>query len=247
MTGTAPSSEPRQDRGQYLDRKAAARVAVMAVTLLGAAWIFNHLGLKDLLGTTWVDGQIKGHGPLGVALFVAVTAGATAIGIPRQIPAFLGGYAFGPLAGVGLALLATEIGAALGFQYARFMGRAWAIKRFPKTLEWLDAFLSGNTFAMVLALRLAPFTNNLATNLAAGVSGAAFLPFMAATALGYLPQTVAFTLLGCGTVIDPMVNGGVFVVLILTSSALGVWMWRNRRRSAQASGMETPGMEQGDA
>ena len=230
MTVTAPIPDANPDQAPYLDRRGVGRLVVLAATLLTVVWVLNRLGLKDLLGTTWVDGTIKGQGLLGIAIFIAVSAGATAIGIPRQIPAFLGGYAFGPLYGVLLALLATVLGAVIGFQYAHLMGRSWAIRRFPKTLQWLDAFLSGKTFAMVLALRLAPFTNNLATNLAAGVSGAAFFPFLAASALGYLPQTVAFTLLGCGTSIDPWVNGAIFVGLIVISSGLGVWMWRHNRR-----------------
>lgn len=227
---TAPLVPSSGDGNGGRDRKGVVKVFILAATLFGVAWVFNHLGLKQLMAPQWVDGEIKGHGVLGVALFVAVSAGATAIGIPRQIPSFLAGYAFGPLAGTALALAATLIGAAADFHYARYMGRGWAVKRFPKTLEWLDAFLSGNTFAMVLALRLAPFTSNLATNLAAGVSGAGTGAFLGASALGYLPQTVAFTLLGCGTSIDPMVNGVMFVVLILASSALGIRMWRSRRR-----------------
>lgn len=228
-----PDSE--QGPGSFLERLlmnrwSMARLAVLAATLLTVAWALDRLGLKDMLVTSWVDGQVKGHGLIGIALFVAVSAVATAIGIPRQIPAFLGGYAFGPVQGVGLALLATVLGAGMGFLYARFMGRSWATRSFPKTLQWLDAFLSGNTFAMVLALRFAPFTSNLVTNLAAGVSGAALAPFLIASSLGYLPQTVAFALLGCGTTIDPVVNGGIFIGLIVTSSGLGVWMWRTNRR-----------------
>jgi uncharacterized membrane protein YdjX (TVP38/TMEM64 family) len=217
------------------------KVFILAATLFGIGWAVNHLGIKDMLAPQWVDGQIKGQGVWGIVLFVVVSAGATAVGIPRQIPSFLAGYAFGPLAGTALALLATLIGALVDFQYARSMGRSWAVRRFPKTLEWLDAFLSGKTFAMVLALRLAPFTSNLATNLAGGVSGADVLPFLAASALGYLPQTIAFTLLGCGTIIDPMVNGVMFVALILASSALGIWMWRNRRRDMAVADMAETG------
>jgi len=42
---------------------------------------------------------------------------------PHMVVAFLGGYAFGFIAGGVLALLATVTGCALTFYYARGMGR----------------------------------------------------------------------------------------------------------------------------
>lgn len=219
-----------------LSRPALLRLAVLAATLVAVGWLLDRLGLRDVMATNWVDSQIKGHGWMGMGLFMAVATLSMSVGIPRQISAFLGGYAFGLLEGTGLAILSSLLAAAGGFYYARYMGRDWLARRFPKATQWLDNFLSQNTFTMVLALRLAPFTSNLATNLAVGVSGAPFAPFLLASLIGYLPQAIAFALLGQGTTIDPVMNGIMVVTLIAASSALGLYMWRKTRGQGPSDG-----------
>ena len=219
----APSSRP-----------ALMRMAVLAATLVLVGWMFDRWGLRDVLATKWVDTQIKGQGWVGLLLFVAVAGGSMAVGVPRQVSAFMGGYAFGVVQGSVLAVLAALLAASGGYFYAHYMGREWLARRFPKAAGWLDQFLSQNTFSMVLALRLVPFSSNLATNLAVGVSGAPFAPFFAASLLGYLPQTIAFALLGQGINIDPTVNGALVVGLIVVSSLLGLHMWRKNK--AQGAG-----------
>ena len=224
------------DTSSSTSRSAYLRMAILAATLVFVGWLLDRLGLRDVLATNWIDTQIKGQGLIGLGLFVGVAALSMAVGIPRQITAFLAGYAFGLAAGTALAIVAALVAASGGFFYARYMGRDWLARRFPKATTWLDQFLSQNTFAMVLALRLVPFSSNLATNLAVGVSGAPYPPFLAASLLGYVPQTVAFALLGQGTHIDPLINGLLVVGLILTSSALGLQMWRKTKRQSAADG-----------
>ena len=109
------------------------------------------------------------------------------------------------------------------------MGRAYLTRKFPHRIKKIDDFLADNTLSMALVLRLAPFANNLATNLAAGVSGVRPLPFFAGSGLGYLPQTVVFALLGSGFALDPGLRMGLSVVLFVASSVLGLWLWRRYR------------------
>jgi uncharacterized membrane protein YdjX (TVP38/TMEM64 family) len=212
--------------GLLRSRPALVRLAVLAATLLTIGWLVDRWGLRNVLETQWVDHQIKGQGWSGLLLFVTVAALSMSIGIPRQISAFLAGYAFGVEQGTVLAILATILAATGGFFYARYMGREWLGRRFPKATQWLDQFLAQNTFVMVVALRLVPFSSNLATNLAAGVSGAPYLPFLIASILGYAPQTIAFALLGQGVQIDPVTNIILVAGLIVVSTALGLYLWR---------------------
>jgi uncharacterized membrane protein YdjX (TVP38/TMEM64 family) len=219
-----------------LSRPALVRMAVLAATLVAVGWMMDHLGLRQLLATQWMDSEIKGHGWQGMGLFLIVSAVSMSMGIPRQISAFMAGYAFGLGLGSCLALVSALLSASGIFFYAQYMGRDWLSKRFPKAFDWLDQFLSQNTFAMVLALRLVPFSSNIATNLAVGVSGATFLPFLAASFLGYIPQTVAFALLGQGATIDPVIDGVMVVALIGVSSMLGLHMWRKTKKQVSSDG-----------
>ncbi len=171
--------------------------------------------------------------------FVALGAAACAVGVPRQVVAFAGGTAFGALIGAQLALLAMLLGAAASFFYARAIGREWAQQRLKGGFARLDRFLADNPFTATLTLRLLPVGNNLALNLLAGLSGIPALPFLAASALGYMPQTLVFALLGKGVRVDGAVQIALGVALFVASGAFGLVLLR-RHRLAQAVVQEGP-------
>lgn len=226
-------------RHPLLDPRVLIRGLVLIATLVAVGFLIEGLGLKSMFETGWVDTEVRGKGLWGEALFVLVGAAFTAIGLPRQVVSFLGGYAFGFVIGTGLAVLATLVGAVSAFHYARFMGRSFMLRRFPHRIKKIDDFLAGNTAAMALVLRLAPFTHNLATNLAAGVSGVRAVPFFVGSAAGYLPQTAVFALVGSGVEVDPVFRIVVSVALFVVSSALGIGLWR-RYRSAKGLPEDLP-------
>jgi uncharacterized membrane protein YdjX (TVP38/TMEM64 family) len=89
--------------------------------------------------------------------------------------------------------------------------------------------LRQNPFSSALALRLLPVGNNLALNLLAGLSGIALWPFLAASALGYLPQTIIFALLGKGVRVDGTWQMVLAAALLLVSVGLGLWLLRRQR------------------
>jgi len=82
---------------------------------------------------------------------------------------------------------------------------------------------------MTLLIRFLPFGSNLVTNLAAGVSRVPAFPFFAGSAIGYLPQTVVFALLGSGVAVDPELRFGLSAVLFAASGAVGVYLYRRFR------------------
>ena len=131
--------------------------------------------------------------------------------------------------GQALAVLATLVGCMLSFYYARFLGRDLIAGRFPGKVKRVDDFLSENPFSMTLLIRFLPFGSNLITNLAAGVSTVPGLPYFAASAVGYLPQTLIFALIGTGMKVDPMANIGLAAGLFVLSGILGVYLYRRHR------------------
>jgi uncharacterized membrane protein YdjX (TVP38/TMEM64 family) len=215
--------------------RAAGRLVVLGLGLAAAGIVLRLVGLSpdaERMGALLAD-----QGTLAPLLFVLAGAAATAAGLPRQAVAFLGGYVFGALAGTGLALAAQLIGAAAAFGWARLVGRAWVERRlagrFGPKLRPLVATLRQTPFGAALALRLLPVGNNLALNLLAGMAGIAALPFLAASAIGYLPQTVVFALLGKGVRVDGSWQIGLAAAMFAASLALGFWLWR-RHRAARA-------------
>jgi uncharacterized membrane protein YdjX (TVP38/TMEM64 family) len=207
-------------------------MALMAAGLGVAGWIIRMLGFAPggETGMAWVDHWIRGQGLWGEAVFLGVGTAAAAAGLPRQAVAFLGGYAFGAPIGTALSLVAQVLGCAVSFSWARLVGRGWAARRlegrFGRRLRPLHDRLTAKPFGATLALRLLPVGNNLALNLLAGLSGLRMAPFLAASALGYLPQTLVFVLLGDGVAVDRTAQLVLGAALFVVSVILGVWLLR---------------------
>ncbi|MBO1073118.1 TVP38/TMEM64 family protein [Roseomonas marmotae] len=216
------------------------RVVLLAAGLGLGGWLLRELG--GGAPEAWVE-RFGLHRTLwGESVFFLLGALACAVGVPRQAVAFLGGYAFGAWTGTGLSLLAQLLGAAFSFGWAAAIGRDWAERRLTgrmgRRLRGLRDVLAASPFNAALALRLLPVGNNLALNLLAGLSGIPALAFLAGSAVGYLPQTVIFALVGSGVAVDRQWQIGLAAGLFVVSAVLGFWMLR-RHRAGQAMQDET--------
>jgi uncharacterized membrane protein YdjX (TVP38/TMEM64 family) len=209
--------------------KVLLRGILVLASLAAFGLALEALNLRELMTEHWVDARIRGQGVAGEMLFVGAVAVATGLGLPRQVFAFLGGYAFGLLAGTGLSVAGTVLGCLCAFLYARFLARPLVAHWLHGRMQHLDDFLGGNPFSMTLLIRLLPVGSNLVTNLAAGVSSVRFLPFVAGSAVGFLPQNLVFALAGSGVATDPLLRVGLAVALFIVSGMLGVRLYRRFR------------------
>lgn len=237
---TAMAADPVAGLGEGANSGSPWRPLFKGLILIGLmagiGFVFKALGLDNDTVTQWLDKEVIGQGVAGEVLFVLVGAALVSVGMPRQFVAFGGGYAFGLIGGTAIALCAQVLGCVFSFFYARLLGRRLVQDRFGARIAKIDAFLKGHPFTMTLLIRFLPAGNNLMTNLAAGVSTVAAAPFILGSALGYVPQTVIFALIGTGVQIDPVVNIGLGVALFVASGVLGVWLYRRVRR-IRASGL----------
>lgn len=191
--------------------------------------ILKVTGLGSMLDEHWIETSVRGQGLTGELLFLGAGALATAVGLPRQGVAFLGGYAFGFALGTALSVLAAALGCVLTFTYARALGRDLVASRFPARVQKIDGFLSDNPFTMTLLIRFLPLGSNLLTNLAAGVSSVSAVAFVSGSAIGYIPQQAIFALVGSGVTLDPAFRIGLSALLFVASGALGVYLYRRYR------------------
>ena len=207
--------------------------ALLLAGLVAAGLLLREIGF-DPRAAADAAGQ---RGPLA---YVTVGALACAVGVPRQAVAMAGGYAFGVWPGTLLALLAEVVGCAIDFTWARLLGRRTALRLLGRReggrLYRLDRFLSERAFTATLTLRLLPVGNNLLLNLAAGVSGVAPAPFLLASLLGYVPQTVVFALAGAGAGVSDSVRLGLAIALLLISIGLGLALMRRTQRMERNNG-----------
>lgn len=195
--------------------------------------------LNDVLNPAWADLHLRAEDGAvrmgGIVLYVLLVAMLSPVGVPRQALSAVGGYAFGALYGTLWAGIGLIAGCAAGFFYARFLARSLVQRRFGRSVRWLDAFLSNNPFAMTVAIRFLPVGNNALTNLTAGVSNIPPLPFLLGSALGYLPQTVIFSLLGSGVRVAAPWRMFAATILFAVSSCIGLLLYRRFKASEVAA------------
>jgi len=204
---------------------------LMIAILVAAGYGIKATGVADGFDQSWIDTEIKGRGIWGYGLFLIVGGLFTAVGLPRQIVSFMAGYAFGVAAGTVMGVAATALGCFLTFYYARFLGREMVANRWPGMVKKVNGFLGTEPFLMTVLVRLLPVGSNVLTNLAAGVTEVRALSFIGGSALGYIPQTLVFALVGKGVKVDTESRIAVSVLLFVVSGLLGAYLYRKVKRA----------------
>ena len=203
-------------------------VFILSLALLG--YLFKKTDLGNSINEAWINEHVRRHGVQGVLVFLLMGAIFTAIGLPRQIIAFLGGYAFSVMLGTLLGALAALLGGMLTFAYARLFGKGLLHSRLGRRAKQFDAYIGQHPFSMTLLLRLLPVGSNLLINLAAGISSIRPLVFFAGTFVGYLPQTLVFALVGSGVHVAPAIKLGSAIALFIVSGAMGAYLYHRYRQ-----------------
>lgn len=222
MGGLAPPATPSR---APVWRKSL--LLLLALLLVGAAfrWLPGGFSRDRLVAALAV------RGASGAAILVLAGGLLSAIGVPRQVVAFVCGYAAGVWYGAVLGMAAQMLGCAADFAWARGLARDWVARRMRGRIARIDGFLAARPFTATVSLRLLPVGNNLALNLLAGVSGIATLPFLLGTAVGYLPQTLIFTLIGSGVHVARGVQLALGVALFVLSGMCGALLLRRGGRA----------------
>jgi uncharacterized membrane protein YdjX (TVP38/TMEM64 family) len=197
------------------------RAGAVAVLLVGVGVLLREAG-PGILRTVRPTAA-------GGLLFIAAGAVLTAFGLPRQVVAFAGGYVFGAWEGSAIALVAQMLGCGADYVAARYFAglgpRAWLAR--GRRAGALHRTLSLRPFSVTLTLRLLPVGNNLVVNLLAGVAGLPAVPFLLATLIGYVPQTLIFALLGSGAQVGRGVHLAMGAALFAAAAALGIYLYRS--------------------
>jgi uncharacterized membrane protein YdjX (TVP38/TMEM64 family) len=206
------------------------RKGLLFLLLCGlCGWVISSNSMFESLNEQWIDLYIRNNGLQGVLYFMLIAALVTAIGCPRQLVAFLGGYAFGAVNGALLSTLGVGMGCVLSLFFARIVIRPFVNRRFPNRIIKFNGFLSVRPVVKTIVIRLLPLGNNLVTNLIAGVTAVKARYFVLGSLIGYVPQMAIFALMGKGVVVMSVWKIGLSIVLFIISSALSVRLYREYR------------------
>ena len=203
---------------------ALLRACVMVALLVGAGLVLRSSGAGLLRAV---------HPNLGgTVLLVGVGGAMVAAGLPRQVLAFAGGYAFGAPAGAALSLAGQMLGCLLDYAAARGLAAGLVRRLLARPMgRRVNRLLSAHPFTATLTMRLLPVGSNLVLNVLAGAARLRPGAFFGATLLGYLPQTIVFSLLGSGTQVGRGAQLAIGAVLFAAATGMGVVMyWRGRRK-----------------
>lgn len=211
----------------HFDRWSWAVLVRSGALLLGLALVgFTWARLSNGLSPTDFAALVLRQGAWGPWLFLGLASLTVAVGLPRQAVAFAGAYCFGFWTGFALGLAASVVSAALGFGWARGVGRTTVQRVIAGRLARIDRFLGENPFHASLVLRLLPIGNNVLINIVAGISGMSAIRFLLGSAIGYIPQTIIFALVGTGTRLGLASELGLTIGLFAASAVLGLALLR---------------------
>lgn len=175
---------------------------------------------------------LESTGLAGIVAFVVAAVLATSVGFPRQMVAFIAGVAYGVWTGLLLSLVAATVGCLLTVLMSRRFLAGWVTGRYPAFIERLQSLLVDDTFLKILVLRLQPLGTNLMTNTCVGFTQLPLRVFLMASAVGYVPQMLVFTLLGSGVRVESRSRLVLTGVMLLASILLG-WLLLKKHQSRQ--------------
>jgi uncharacterized membrane protein YdjX (TVP38/TMEM64 family) len=176
----------------------AAVVLVMAL-VFGMGW-HRFLSLETLVRhRAAIDGFVHAHFALAVAAFIGIYVAVVALSIPgASILTMAGGALLGWLVGGLAALVGATIGATVVFLIARTACGEFLLRRAGPLVAKVAQGFRADAFNYLLFLRLVPGFPFWLVNLAPALVGVGLGTYVLATALGIIPGTFAYALVGEG-------------------------------------------------
>jgi uncharacterized membrane protein YdjX (TVP38/TMEM64 family) len=132
-----------------------------------------------------------------VLLFILLYVVQTSFSLPgAALMTLTGGFLFGSLWAAVYVNIGATAGATLAFLAARYLFRDWVEQRFGHRFEAFQAGFAQNAFNYLLTLRLIPLFPFFLVNLLSGLTRMNVGTYAAATALGIIPGSLAYTFAG---------------------------------------------------
>jgi len=182
-------------------RRFAPLIALAAVTALVFAMGWHKvLSLKTIgLNYDALKGYIADHLVLSLVAYVLAYIAVVALSLPGGlIMTLAGGLLFGWQLGAPATVIGATIGATILFLIARSsLGESLAARAGPSIAK-LRAGFQDNAFSYLLFLRLVPAFPFVIVNLAPALLGVKLGTYVAATFLGIIPGTTAYSIAGAG-------------------------------------------------
>jgi uncharacterized membrane protein YdjX (TVP38/TMEM64 family) len=174
-------------------------LAALMALVFAMGW-HRYLSFKTIgLNYDSLKASIDSHLVLALGLYVLAYIAVVALSLPGGlIMTLTGGLLFGWKLGAPAAIVGATIGATLLFLIARSsLGEGLAKRAGPWVGKLQDGFKE-NAFSYLLFLRLVPAFPFVVVNLAPALLGVPLGTYVAATLVGIIPGTTAYSTAGSG-------------------------------------------------
>lgn len=156
--------------------------------------------------------------------FIGIYIAATAFMVPASALTIGGGFLFGAAIGAPATVIGATIGACILFTAAKTsLGDTLKSIAGPFITKMEKGF-NENALSYLFTLRLIPIFPFAVVNIAPAILGAKFRDYFITTALGIIPGTVAYSLIGSGlrgTLLDAAAKGETADVAAIVKAAAG--------------------------
>jgi uncharacterized membrane protein YdjX (TVP38/TMEM64 family) len=181
--------------------KGKVLIAVIFLVVIGAFYVFDLMAYISLdvlkANRDKLLAFADEHYWSAVGLFILAYVAQTAFSLPgATLMTLTGGFLFGSLWAALYVNIGATTGATLAFLAARYLLRGWVEQRFGNRLVVFQEGFTQNAFNYLLTLRLIPLFPFFLVNLLSGLTRVKAGTYIAATALGIIPGSLAYTFAG---------------------------------------------------
>jgi uncharacterized membrane protein YdjX (TVP38/TMEM64 family) len=189
----AQGGPPQTFWGRHWQKLIAAGLWIALIA--GGLWWMraNNLTLPEavLAALNWASTN-----PLAPLLYIVIYALRPLTLFSATLLTIAGGFLFGPWWGIFYTIIAANASASVAYAIGRLFGRGFlSDETSGSLLQRYAQRMRNNSFETVLIMRFIYLPYDLVSYLA-GLLHIRFWPFILATALGSIPGTIAFVLLG---------------------------------------------------
>lgn len=202
---------------------------IIALLFVSAGLFLSSHSFFESFNQDWIDQHVRNNGVAGIVIFFAIGVVVSGVGGPRQMVAFLGGYAFGFANGTIISTLSVTLSCFISFMLSRYFARSYVNQRFTHKVARVNHFVTHKPIAKTIVIRLLPVGNNLITNVVGGLTRVKARYFVLGSGIGYIPQMAIFALMGKGVVVQSAWKIALSVLLFLLSTIWSMYLYRQYR------------------
>ncbi len=177
--------------------------ALALLVLIALAYglkLHHHLSLEGLAQhRDFLRGFVDRNLLAALLLYIALYVALVALSVPgAAVMSIAGGFLFGWTLSVPATMIAAVLGSVIVYHIVKATAGAAIAERAGSVACRLSTRFAENGFSYLLFLRLAPVFPFFMVNAIAGLCRVPLRIFVAATALGIIPASLAFALIGSG-------------------------------------------------